>query len=72
VPDGRLFLLMRQEGGDAGPKWVVSKELHDAFTQGWSIKCIEPSWHEVRPDLKDWSFSEGGQRAWFAVVRRVN
>jgi hypothetical protein len=25
---------------------------------------------EVRPDLKDFTFSEGGPKAWFVVVRR--
>jgi len=26
---------------------------------------------EVRPDLKDLTFSEGGPKAWFSVIRRV-
>jgi hypothetical protein len=32
---------------------------------------IEPVRFEVRPDLKDFTFSEGGPKAWFVVVRRV-
>ena len=32
---------------------------------------IEPSRYEVRPDLKDFNFSEGGPKAWFVVVRRA-
>jgi hypothetical protein len=39
--------------------------------RSWSIESIEPSRVEVRPDRKDLSFSEGGPRAWFVVVRRV-
>jgi hypothetical protein len=38
---------------------VSQKELHDAFAQGWVIESVEPSRYEVRPDLKDLSFSEG-------------
>jgi hypothetical protein len=38
--------------------------------QGWIIESIEPSRYEVRPDLKDMSFSEGGPKAWFVVARR--
>jgi hypothetical protein len=35
---------------------VTKKELHDAFAEGRSIESIEPSRHEVRPDLKDVTF----------------
>jgi hypothetical protein len=49
---------------------VSRKELHAAFAQGWSVESIEPVQVEVRPDLKDLSFSEGGPKAWFVVVRR--
>jgi SAM-dependent methyltransferase len=71
-PGGRLFLLCfsGEEPGAQGPRRVSQKELHDAFAQGWVIESIEPSRYEVRPDLKDLTFSEGGPRAWFAVVRR--
>jgi hypothetical protein len=50
---------------------VSEQEPHDAFAQGLVIESIEPSRYEVRPDLKDLTFSEGGPRARFAVVRRV-
>jgi DNA-binding CsgD family transcriptional regulator len=36
-----------------------------------SIESIEPSRYEVRPDVKDLNFSEGGPRTWFVVVRRA-
>ena len=39
--------------------------------QGWVIESIEPARYEVRPDLKDLTFSEGGPRAWLAVIRRA-
>jgi cyclopropane fatty-acyl-phospholipid synthase-like methyltransferase len=72
-PGGRLFLLCfsDEEPGTQGPRRVSQKELHDAFAKGWAVESIEPSHYEVRPDLKDLSFSEGGPKAWFAVVRRV-
>jgi SAM-dependent methyltransferase len=71
-PGGRLFLLCfsDEEPGTQGPRRVSQKELHDAFAQGWVIESIEPSRYEVRPDLKDLTFSEGGPRAWFAAIRR--
>ena len=72
-PGGRLFLLCfgDEEPGEQGPRRVSKKELHAAFAEGWVIESIEPTRAEVRPDLKDLSFSEGGPKAWFAVVRRV-
>ena len=72
-PGGRLFLLCfsDEEPGAQGPRRVSKQELHDAFAQGWSIESIEPVQVEVRPDLKDMTFSEGGPKAWFAVIRRA-
>jgi 2-polyprenyl-3-methyl-5-hydroxy-6-metoxy-1,4-benzoquinol methylase len=72
-PGGRLFLLCFSdaEPGTQGPRRVTKRELHDAFAAGWSIESIEPSRFEVRPDLKDLTFSEGGPMAWFLVVRRL-
>ena len=71
-PGGRLFLLcFSDEGpGTQGPRRVSQKELHDAFAEGWSIESVEPVRVEVRPDLKDFPFSEGGPKAWFAIIRR--
>jgi cyclopropane fatty-acyl-phospholipid synthase-like methyltransferase len=72
-PGGRLFLMCfsDEEPGTQGPRRVSKQELHDAFARGWFIESIEPTRAEVRPDLKDLSFSEGGPKAWFVVVRRV-
>ena len=50
---------------------MSKKELHVAFAEGWAVESIEPTWFEVRPDLKDITFSEGGPKAWFVVVRRA-
>jgi cyclopropane fatty-acyl-phospholipid synthase-like methyltransferase len=72
-PGGRLFLMCfsDEEPGTQGPRRVSKKELYDAFAQGWSVESIQPCQVEVRPDLKDLSFSEGGPKAWFAIVRRT-
>ena len=72
-PGGRLFLLCfsDEEPGTQGPRRVSREELHDAFAVGWVIESIEPVQAEVRPDLKDFTFSEGGPKAWFAVVPRT-
>ena len=73
-PAGRLFLLCfsNEEPGAQGPRRVSKEELHAVFAGGWSIESIEPSRYEVRPDLKGLSFSEGGPKAWFAVIRRAS
>ena len=70
---GRLFLLCfsDEEPGAQGPRRVSKTELDGAFAQGWVIESIEPARYEVRPDLKDLTFSEGGPRAWLAVIRRA-
>jgi cyclopropane fatty-acyl-phospholipid synthase-like methyltransferase len=72
-PGGRVFLLCfsDEEPGTQGPRRVSKKELHDAFSPGWEIESIRPCRVETRPDLKDFTFSEGGPKAWFAVIRRL-
>jgi len=72
-PGGRVFLMCfsDEEPGTQGPRRVSKKELHAAFDKGWSIESIEPTRVEVRPDLKDFSFSEGGPKAWFVEARRA-
>ena len=71
-PDGRLFLMCfsDQEPGEQGPRRVSRMEIEDTFAEGWTVESIKPTRFEVRPDLKDISFSEGGPKAWFVVVRR--
>jgi cyclopropane fatty-acyl-phospholipid synthase-like methyltransferase len=70
-PGGRLFLMCfsDEEPGTQGPRRVSKEELHAAFAKGWSIESVEPTRAEVRPDFKDLTFSEGGPKAWFVVVR---
>ena len=72
-PGGRLFLLCfsDEEPGTQGPRRVPEKELRDAFAQGRAIESIKPSRFEVNPNLKDFSFSEGGPKAWFVAVKRT-
>jgi SAM-dependent methyltransferase len=72
-PDGRLFLMCFSdaEPGTQGPRRVSKKEIEAAFAEGWKIESIEPTRFEVRPDLTDFSFSEGGPKAWFVVVKKT-
>ncbi len=72
-PGGRLFLLCfsDEEPRTQGPRRVSAKEIRDAFAVGWAVESIEPTRFEVRSDLKDLAFSEGGPKAWFVVVRRA-
>jgi ubiquinone/menaquinone biosynthesis C-methylase UbiE len=69
---GLLFLLCfsNEEPGTQGPRRISQKELHDTFAEGWAVEAIGASRFEVIADLKDFTFSEGGPKAWFAVVRR--
>ena len=72
-PGGRLFLLCFSdaEPGEQGPRRVSRNEIEDAFAEGWVMESIEPTRFEVRPDPNDISFSDGGPKAWFVVVRRA-
>lgn len=72
-PNGRVFLMCfsDEEPGSEGPRRVSKQELHAAFAEGWNIESIEPSRFEVRPDFKEFTFSEGGPKAWFSVVQRA-
>ncbi len=72
-PGGRLFLLCFSdaEPGTQGPRRVSAQEIKDAFAQGWVVESIEPTRFDVRPDLKEISFSDGGPQAWFVVVKRA-
>ncbi|HWE37198.1 MAG TPA: class I SAM-dependent methyltransferase [Isosphaeraceae bacterium] len=71
-PGGRLFLLCfsDEEPGTQGPRRVSEPELRGSFAGGWAVEEVRPSRFEVRSDMEGLSFSEGGPRAWFAVIRR--
>src|SRR5579883_2562131 len=61
--------LYRLLPSEQGPRRVSKEELHAAFAEGWLVESIEPTGAEVRPDFKDLTFSEGGPKAWFVVMR---
>jgi ubiquinone/menaquinone biosynthesis C-methylase UbiE len=71
-PGGRLFLMCfsDEEPGTVGPRRVSRQELYDAFADGWEIETVQPVRVEVAPEMPAGTFSEGGPKAWFAVVRR--
>jgi SAM-dependent methyltransferase len=71
-PGGRLFLMCfsDEEPGTVGPRRVSKSELQAAFAAGWTIESITPRRFDVIPEFKD-TFSAGGPKAWFAVVKRA-
>jgi cyclopropane fatty-acyl-phospholipid synthase-like methyltransferase len=72
-PGGRLFLLCfsDEEPGTQGPRRVSEREIREAFADGWAVEEVRADRFEVRPDLKDITFGEGGPKAWFSVIRRL-
>jgi cyclopropane fatty-acyl-phospholipid synthase-like methyltransferase len=71
-PGGRIFLLCfsDEEPGTQGPRRVSEREIREAFSDGWAVEEIRAERFEIAPDLKDLSFSEGGPKAWFSMIRR--
>jgi Thiopurine S-methyltransferase (TPMT) len=71
---GRLFLMCfsDEEPGTQGPRRISQKELRDAFAKGWTIESIQPVRIEVAPNIMDFTFSEGGPKGWFAIIRRAS
>lgn len=69
---GRLFLMCfsDEEPGTEGPRRVSQKELYDAFADGWQVESVQAVQVEVNPAFTEVEFSEGGPKAWFAVIRR--
>jgi SAM-dependent methyltransferase len=70
-PGGRLFLLCfsDEEPGTQGPRRISQRELRAAFAAGWKVESIDAAVFETAPH-PDISFSPGGPKAWFAVIRR--
>jgi len=71
-PGGRLLLLCfsDEEAGTQGPRRVSQREIRAAFDDTWTVEEIRAGHADVRPDLEDLSFSEGGPKVWFAIIRR--
>jgi SAM-dependent methyltransferase len=70
-PGGRLFLMCgsAEETRAIIPR-VSRQELYDAFADGWEVEFVQPTRFDVNPEFTEVKFSEGGPKAWFAVVRR--
>ncbi|HKB39059.1 MAG TPA: methyltransferase domain-containing protein [Gemmataceae bacterium] len=71
-PGGRLYLLCfsDEEPGNEGPRRISRQELYDVFADDWEVESVQPTQIEVNPEFTEVKFSQGGPRAWFAVVRR--
>jgi SAM-dependent methyltransferase len=72
-PGCRVYLMCfsDEEPGADGPRRVSQHDLQEAFAEGWQIESLERAIFATRPDLSDSTFSPGGPKAWFAVIRRV-
>src|SRR5262245_16027184 len=72
-PGGRIFLacFSDAEPGTHGPRRVSERELRAAFATGWTIESLRPIQFETRPDFKEMTFSDGGPKSWFAVIKRI-
>lgn len=76
---GRLFLLCFSdaEPGEFGPRRITRQELEAAFADGWQIESMTPHHFEINmkytsnPQFAGATFSPGGPKAWFAIVRRT-
>ena len=71
-PSGRLFVLCfsDEEPGEQGPRRISRQELLDAFADGWHVESLQPARFAVNPKFTGATFSEGGPKAWFTIVRR--
>jgi SAM-dependent methyltransferase len=72
-PGGRVYLMCfsDEEPGSDGPRRVSQRDLQEAFAQRWQIESLERAQFATRPDLTGFTFSPGGPKAWFAVIRRL-
>ena len=73
-PAGHLLLLCFSDAEPAGqgPRRVSRDELHEAFATGWKIESIQPTHFEINPLATNMNFSEGGPKAWFSIIRRID
>ena len=47
------------------------QELYDAFADGWAVESVRPARCAVHPGFTEVTFSEGGPKVWFAVIRQL-
>jgi SAM-dependent methyltransferase len=73
-PTGRLFLMCfsHEEPGTEGPRRISRRELEGAFADRWKFDSLEPVQFEINPEFTGMTFSPGGPKAWFAVIRQTN
>jgi cyclopropane fatty-acyl-phospholipid synthase-like methyltransferase len=72
-PDGLLFLMCFSdaEPPGQGPRRITRQELVDTFADGWEVESVEPMQFAINPKFSGVdSFTPGGPKAWFAIVRR--
>ena len=65
-----LLCFSDKEPGTQDPRRVSQREIRAAFGDAWTVEEIRARHADVRPDLEGLSFSKGGSRVWFAIIRR--
>ncbi len=65
-----MIVFSDAEPGTHGPRRISKQEILNAFTNGWTIESLVPSRYEVRKEAQGEVFSEGGAKAWLAVIRK--
>ena len=72
-PAGRLFLMCfsDEEPSTEGPRRISQQKLYDTFADGWEVESVQRARVEGNPEFTEGTFSEGGPKAWFAIVRRT-
>jgi len=72
-PGSRVFLMCFRddEPGQTGPRRIRRDEIQSAFSEGWTIESIRPAQFATNPNAEPRGFTEGGPKAWFAIIRRA-
>jgi hypothetical protein len=65
-----LLCFSDEEPGTQGPRRVSQREIRTVFQDAWTVEEIRARHADVPPDLEGLSFSEGGPKVLFAIIRR--
>jgi SAM-dependent methyltransferase len=74
VREGGRYLLLcfsDEEPPGVGPRRVSRDEIRQSFREGWQVKEISPFRFEVADVPEKQQFSEGGPKAWSAIIIRT-
>ena len=71
-PGGMLLLMCfsDEEPAGWGPRRITQDEIRQVLADDWTIQSIRPARFESNPHAGGNPYSEGGPKAWFAVILR--